>query len=245
MDPILFTYETKFVAETVSVISDFSDLIFPGETLNTPLANVTLISGYDVSPNDMLYLPADLMGNRIEQRIRLGVPGCIYSVELQLSSSLGNQYRKETILAVIPTVGSAVPSFTSAYLTSTLYPYEYMDRMNVSSKIIGSYWISPLDKMFVSTSLTVGSVYGGQVTYNCPVGGDKVSVSSGLTLGNVYGGSVSYSFGAGTPGSGSLDDKIEVNSALVIGSVYGSSVTYTYSGDKMQVTSILSSGTVS
>lgn len=135
---MLYTSDSKTVVETKSYLGDFRDVLVVGETITSQSVTVTVFSGDDLNPSHMLFQGITIHAGWIEQRIRLGIPGNIYSINFIVGTSFGNTYDKVTRLAVLPEDGNAVPQFTNLYETSTLYPYILSDSFLANAPIISN-----------------------------------------------------------------------------------------------------------
>lgn len=163
----LYTSDSKTVVETKSYKGDFRDVLVAGETITSQTVTVTVFSGDDTNPSNLLFQGIDVHVGWIEQRIRLGIPGNIYSINFIVGTSLGNTYDKVTRLAVLPEDGNAVPQFTVLYYTSRLYPYEYEEF--IDSNILPYYfhlllnprWTESIKSNILTrdSTLAVGAIY--------------------------------------------------------------------------------------
>lgn len=124
-----YTQDTKYVAETISILVDFSDMLSAGDTISgIPTTTITVFSGIDPSPADILYLsPQVHNGTQVEQYIWRGIPGIIYIVNIQITSVAGDTFEKECFLGIIEQDGSAISPIISFYYTSRPYPIEYAE----------------------------------------------------------------------------------------------------------------------
>ena len=188
----LYTSDSKTVYETKSYIGDFRDVLVSGETFTSYTVTVTVFSGDDLNPSNLLYQGINVHPGYIEQRIRLGVPGNIYSIKFEVVTSLGNKYDKVTRLAVLPQDGNAVPVFTNIYYTSWPYPIEYAEI--IKSDVLPYYFNLLLNPRWAESvknniSPVVGSLPVGTIYYNnyppesikstiLPIGGLLISNSA-------------------------------------------------------------------
>lgn len=122
--PPLYVSDSKRQVENISYFGDFRSNLVSGDTIASANVTVTVLSGTDPSPGNMLAGGYSLHnGSIVEQHIRQGVPGVIYNITFSVISVQGKDYTTVTRLAVLPTEGNAIPIFTPLYETSTLYPY--------------------------------------------------------------------------------------------------------------------------
>lgn len=119
-----FVNRSKYVSETISIIANFSDVLAPFETIQgLPTITVSLETGNDPSPTDILYLGVLVHnGTIVEQRFRQGIPGTIYEITFQIISNLLHTFEKTVYLAILPSLQATPPENIFIYLTSTLYP---------------------------------------------------------------------------------------------------------------------------
>jgi hypothetical protein len=163
----LYTSDSKTVDETKSYIGDFRDVLVSGETLTSYTVTVTVFSGDDLNPSNLLYQGIDVHPGYIEQRIRLGVPGNIYSIKFEVVTSLGNTYDKVTRFAVLPQDGNATPVFTNIYYTSWPYPIEYAEIIqpaispNYFHLLLNPRWVESIKGNITAqdSSLSLGAIY--------------------------------------------------------------------------------------
>lgn len=119
-----FVNGSKYRSETVSIVVSFSDLLTDGDYIvGTPVVSVTVESGTDPSPADLLYLGVSVAkGSIVTQRFRLGVEGVIYHIVFQITTHLGGTLEKACFLAVRPNEGAAVPTWLPLWESTQLYP---------------------------------------------------------------------------------------------------------------------------
>ena len=118
--------DAKYRAETISAIISFANVFSSGEVITgTPVVTVSVLSGIDPAPSDMLYGGVTVTGgDTVEQRFRLGVLGCIYEIVYEVVTNLGNTISKNFYLAILPNNDAAVPLWLPIWETSQLYPIE-------------------------------------------------------------------------------------------------------------------------
>ena len=163
----LYTSDSKTVDETKSYLGDFRDVLKAGETITNQVVTVTVFSGDDLNPSNLLYQGIDVHVGYIEQRIRLGVPGNIYSIKFEIDTSLGNTYDKVTRLAVLPQDGNATPVFTNIYYTSWPYPVEYAEIIQpvifpyFAHLLLNPRWTESIKNALspVTGSMSLGAIY--------------------------------------------------------------------------------------
>lgn len=161
---MLYTSDSKTVVETKSYIGDFRDVLVAGETITSQAVTVTVFSGDDTNPAYLLFQGITVHVGWIEQRIRLGIPGNIYSINFVVGTSLNNTYDKVTRLAVLPEYGNAVPQFTNLYETSTLYPYIITELIKNNISILSAS-LTPAPYMLESVKNYINVTGGTLVVY--------------------------------------------------------------------------------
>lgn len=118
---------SKYVAETISLIISFADLMSSGDTISgTPVISVDVATGTDPNPSNILYSTTSVThGTTVEQRFRLGIPGVIYHIVYSIQTVAGDTFEKETYLAILPDEDNAVPNWLPLWKLTQLYPYVY------------------------------------------------------------------------------------------------------------------------
>lgn len=164
---------SKFVNETISIVLDFSDQLGSGETITSCTIVVSLFTGTDTDPSNILYQVPLITGNIVDQKFRLGIPGCIYEIVFLTVGSLGTHAEKVTNLAILPQNSIAIPSFTVIYETSTLYPYEFSESLSngilwKSAAFSNVLYHIPEEAIIGNVQWSSGGFIGGLVTYNIP-----------------------------------------------------------------------------
>jgi hypothetical protein len=198
----LYITEPKNILEVVPYTVDFSDMLGAGDSIihSSIIATVSLFNGTDTNPSLMLFGLADITGNVVTQNIQAGIPGNIYELLIQVTTTLGYVYEKVTRIAIAPLPGNAVPQLGIAYLTSQPYPYYYEEQYNCNSITFTSGGLEPINLLypnyqpeayncagigFLSGNLIVGNViypnYQPEM-YNC----SSITFASGtLIVGNI------------------------------------------------------------
>lgn len=184
---------SKYENETISIVLDFSDLLRSGESISTCTFFITVLTGLDSNPNNILYQTYTPSGTRVDQKFRLGVPGVIYEIVFQVLGTSGSLVEKTTSLAILPQDGLATPGFTFVYVTTYLYPYNVQDSMTASLLPYRGRDLGYLPEG-ITTSLgpILGSVYGSSSTYNIPLEILTVNPTIPIT-GSIWGGQITYS----------------------------------------------------
>jgi hypothetical protein len=234
---ILYVSESKQLAETISFFGDFADVLLSGETLTSYTVTVNLVSGVDPNPSNMLYEGIEVHNNTyIEQRIRLGIVGCIYDIVFTVGTNLSNEYIKFTRLVILPNYLPANSQYTNAWLTSWRYPYNFLDSMQGAVDVTaGSLWYQPsyAEGMQGGITIITGNLSQGSVNYTYVPEGmqGSVSVTSGILTQVV----VTYN---------AVQEAIQGGVAILYGNLYQSQVSFTNPPDSMQGGVIIVSGTL-
>lgn len=238
MYSILYVSETKRQAETISYLGDFRDTLFPGETITSQVVTVALITGTDPDPAAMLYSGIEVHnGNVIEQRIEMGVVGCIYDIIFSVGTNLGNSYEKFTRLAILPTDLTADQLHSTWYRTSWRYPYNMAAEgiQGIGNLSGGPLWYNPSfgDQFQGSAMLLSGSLFVGATSYSMvpeAIQGSAVLLSGTITLVAIF-----YT---------DVPDAIQGNAALLNGTFYQGQVSFTNPAEAIQGNATLNSGTL-
>lgn len=134
---------TKRVIDVRPFIADFAPFLASGETISSVFVVVSVYTGEDASPSDLLYLPADINGTEVEQRLRAGIPGNIYQVTMTVTTSEDNELSAEAFQAVIPDGVPAFDIFIPFPLTTTPYPLNLFDDFESGASIRDAYDLQP------------------------------------------------------------------------------------------------------
>lgn len=224
---------SKFVNETISIVFDFSDLLQSGEIVSSCTILVSLFTGTDSDPSNILYQLPIITGTKVDQKIRLGVPGVIYEIGFLAIGSLGSHVEKVTNLAILPQDGLAVPSFTYIYEDTCLYPFEFLESLTHtfswhSGKVLGVYQLEAIIHNFTWLS---GITSGDAVSYSNPP--ESITHTFTWVSGITEGDAVSYS----------LSDSMENSFAWISGVIEGTSIAYRIPADNINHTFTWVSGT--
>lgn len=165
--------DSKYIPEVVSIVISFSDVLSPGDYIvGTPSITITVSSGIDPSPSNLLYLGVIVTnGNTVEQRFRKGVIGVIYNITFSIITQMGYTLEKETYLAILPIPGDVYPTHNYLYLTSQLYPLQTQEQYQTFIAMQdGLFWLNPRfgDNYQTYVMLQDGSFTLAQVFYTAP-----------------------------------------------------------------------------
>lgn len=225
---------SKYKDETISIIQDFSDVLKSGEVVSTATFYITVLTGVDTNPTNILYQTYIPTGTRVDQKFRLGVPGVIYEVVFQVLGTLGSVVEKTTSLAILPTAGNAIPQFTFIYLTSYIYPYIFSEGIIPALLPRKAYEIGNIiEGISHSMSPSMGSLFGSSTTYNIPPEG--IANVMLPYSGSIYGSSISYA---------GVVEQITNSCAPTLGSIYGSSISYSIPTESISNGMLPASGTI-
>ena len=215
---------SKFVNETISIVLDFSDQLIPGESVSSCTIVVSLFTGIDPDPSNILYQVPLIIGNTVDQKFRLGIPGCIYEISFLALGSLGTHAEKVTNLAILPQEGMAIPSFTVIYETSCLYPYELGDSLSSGISWRHGFQGYTIPPEYISSSIIfVNGVIGGtSINYSNPP--EKLSANIAWLFGVIDGTLVSYS---------NPHEDLSVNIAWLSGIIGGTGIQYAIPAEKL------------
>ncbi|MFA5170437.1 MAG: hypothetical protein WC426_02645 [Sulfuriferula sp.] len=82
-------FSPKAPEETVTLTFDFTAALDAGETINTPVSTVSIISGTDNNLNAILSGTPQLVGTTVTQKVHAGVISTQYSVQVCITTSAG------------------------------------------------------------------------------------------------------------------------------------------------------------
>lgn len=127
----------KHQSEIHQFVADFNTLLTPGDSIlaGTLTVTVTLATGTDPSPQAILVPGPSIIGNVVSQGLQQGVVGCIYTIVIQVNTTLGNVVNMNARLAILKDEYPAGGAFISYYFTSYLYPLLNTDTAHSSVSI--------------------------------------------------------------------------------------------------------------
>ena len=91
----------KQAGETISLFFEFAGRLLEGETLTGGGCVVSVLSGTDPSPEDLLDGGAVQNGTEVVQQIIGGLPGVVYVISCQADTSELNILIQQSALAVV------------------------------------------------------------------------------------------------------------------------------------------------
>lgn len=196
-----FIQDSKYIPETVSVITDFSEFLSAGDYLTgIPSIEVTVASGIDSNPNNILYQGASLVNNatKVSQRVRLGQSGVIYYINVVAQTHLGDTLENGCYLAILTIDGFSIPTWLPLWESTQLYPIETREQYlpgvptllgGTLQTIIINYSEGP-DEYTSSVGFLGGTLYETVIPYNRDY--DAYQSSTTLTAGTLVSVLVSY-----------------------------------------------------
>lgn len=231
---------SKFVNETISIVLDFYDQLQTGETISSVTITVTLFTGTDSDPSNILFQLPSITGTVVDQKFRLGVPGTIYEVVYLVTGSLGTKGAKSTNLAILPQDGTAIPSYTWIFETSLLYPYELFDsfiggHIITSGRFFNALYAIPPEGISTSHNILSGTLVGSGVSYAIPpeaIQAEHLIVSGVLV---VVTNPVNYAI---------PEEAITSNHAIISGTLVGQGIMYTIPFESILGQHQITSGTL-
>lgn len=113
------------------------NLLKAGDSVDTGFISVTVFSGDDPDPNHLFQGPLSQIDGTFYQVIRDGIPGVIYEFLLTVFTDLGETLTVEARLAILPSVGNAIPGYAPNYFSSKPYP--------ILSREFAGYNLLPVD----------------------------------------------------------------------------------------------------
>jgi hypothetical protein len=218
---------SKTVNETISIVVDFTDDLQTGETITSQSCVASVFTGEDSDPSNILYMVTELHGNKVEQRIRLGIPGVIYSLDFAAVTSASRLLERQTRIAILPNIGTAIPVFIPYYLTSQPYPINSTETFqspaiqDVSGRLALQPYMGP-EYIRGTISDVVIDIYGSGVTYSFP---DYLQGTITVSSIDIYGGGVIYDIPA---------ESITGVIAVLSIDIYGSAVSYNIPAENLR-----------
>lgn len=209
-------HRSKYINETVSIVLDFADLLEDGEGISGVSVSVAVFTGIDDNPANILYGVPSISGTKVDQKVRLGLSGVIYTITYNVVGTIASEVEKEVMLAILPQEDIAIPSFTTVRFSTTLYPYEYQDTLSSAISLQSIRELGYLEGIISNPSLTAINVFGSQITYNNYVVEGLTSTSALQSI-NIYGGQVNYTIPV---------ESMTANSAVIQINIFGSQVGY-------------------
>lgn len=159
---------SKLVWERISVEFDYSGEFQLNESITTWEVSVSVQTGDDLNPEDMLATRRALNGLKVYQWIINGIPGVVYNLKGVAVSSLGRTYKLERTLAVLP-CSQVIPPLFGVVYTTTVYPDELLESLDFNVTILsGATETPPADYLDFSVSILSGSLREPLITYTWP-----------------------------------------------------------------------------
>lgn len=238
-----FISGSKYVPETISIIVSFADLLSPGDTISgLPAITVSVASGTDTNPANLLYMAAIVRGGQtVEQRFRLGLPGVIYYINFTVGTTLGDRLSKECYLAILPDEGTVIPSWLPLWESTQLYPVEVpLESVQGSSLLLSGSLITVVinyaygpEEVQGSASLYTGTLVVVVLTYDYSF--EAIQGSSSFTSGTLVVVVIPYDYS---------HEDIKGNAAFLSGTLVVVVIPYSYSFEAIQGSASFTSGTL-
>ena len=204
---------SKLVGERITVTFEFMDELQWGEEVLEASVSISVLSGVDNNPADLIYLPAVFTGTLVRQQIWRGVPGVIYLVKCTVIGTAGTVQSKVARLAILPVVNEN-PPLDALYLTSRPYPIVAIESMQ-SAFLPGDGFLIERVVESVDSSFLLSNVdiYGGLKSYSLS---EAMDSSWALHDVSVYGGLVGFS----------TNESMNSSFLVVSAELYGDLVSY-------------------
>lgn len=224
---------SKLVSERITVSFDFRDELEWGETIVSANCTVSVLTGTDGSPQDLLYLPVVISTSGVSQQVWMGLPGVIYTISMAVTGSTGQVYEKFARLAILPS-SAKPPPYSSNLLTSTPYPVESIDAVGSTSDYIRSqFYKTTIEGVTSASDIVSGWIRQILIQYEYdPEGVDSTSTIVG---GDLYAVLKTYEI----PPEG-----VNSTSIIVSGLLDMILITYTHPAEGVTSTSDIVSGTL-
>ncbi len=145
----------------------FEQYLQSGETIETFACVVEVFSGLDSNPSHMLDGLCQLHGDMLYQQVKLGEIGVIYLLVFSATTNQGNTYEVTAKLAVLEDSVPAGPIYQYRDLSSTPYPYVFLEAFDSNSELDSALEITWPVEAFDSNSLLIsGSLQAVLLTYD-------------------------------------------------------------------------------
>lgn len=184
---------SKLVWERVRVEFDFSDQLEFNEAISSWIVEVSVQTGEDSNPDDLIATRRFLDGNKVYQWIINGLPGVVYRLTATVIGSSSKTYKLEKTLAILPCQEVAPPLFGITY-TTTLYPLQVIESLDAVVYMIGGALDTPpriTESMDIVVDLLGGELKTPVVFYSMLP--EALDILPALTGGDLRTPLVSYS----------------------------------------------------
>lgn len=233
----LSVHPPKKVIEVVNISFDFSDDLLPGEIFTANLTQVSLYSGIDPTPSDLLYQTVSVVGNVCTQKIKSGVVGVIYDVLLGITTNTGRIVQQVTRVAILPDNTPATPTYIPLYFTSRVYPVDVSEYYVLPdiAMLDGHSLENPLIVEWIQCSIAIqnGTLYNSSTTYNIPH--EDMQAIPTILDGTLFGTTTTYNM---------LAEGVLPVISMGDGSLYGAVVSYDIPYEIIQSAIAITDGTL-
>lgn len=160
---------SKIVVDIHPLKVDFSPFLEAGEEIEDVVVTVSMYTGEDPAPDNLLYLPPEFTPGSgvVWQRIKAGIPGNIYLITITITTDLGHDLVATAYQAVLPNGVPADDIFVPFPLTSKPYPLNTIDGIESGSIVDGliSWQVIPeaFDSFF---DIVSGTLRSPLITYD-------------------------------------------------------------------------------
>lgn len=233
-----FITPSKLVSERFTLYFNFLDELEWNESIEAASCVVSVHSGVDPSPQEILYRTAIVgeSGTQVTQQVYLGLPGVIYKVACYSTGSTGNSYTRWTYLAILPDNARSPPPF-GTMVTSRPYPIEDLAHIQFFSEVddgrLADLLVREDEACTFGLSVAEGTLIGGLQSFDF----EEEWLSFGLTPigGDLYGGEEDYSM---------LPEWSQFTVLLQNGTLIGARVAYDIPPEWAQFSLTLQNGTL-
>lgn len=133
MKDLHFVVPSKRVQDIVWIHADFQELLLEEEEILSCLVTVQVFAGLDPDPGNMVYQIPVISRQIVSQRIREGLPGVIYTVIFQATTSFENIITLTVEQAVLIGEQSLTPIEVILQLSSRPYPIDILEALQSSA----------------------------------------------------------------------------------------------------------------
>ena len=114
---------------------DFSGQVLPGETIIDGEVFISVFSGEDPTPEDMLEGTLTISGTKLSHLIKQGIPGVVYQLVFRAITSGGDTLEIEGRQAVLEDAMPSGPIYQQYYFTTPPYPIDVVESLTSSFEV--------------------------------------------------------------------------------------------------------------
>lgn len=177
---IQVTLPSKKVVDVRPFMVDLEQWLETGETISSVEVTVTMYTGTDPDPSDLLFLPAEVDGTVVHQRLKAGIPGNIYIVTMDVLTTDARHFLIDAYQAVLPNGVPAEDLYLPFYYTSRPYPLETLEGVTPGITFPTGFLVTPdLGELVVAIAIQNAELYDNLESY---VNGLPEGINCALSL---------------------------------------------------------------